>query len=60
MTPEQKALIEQHAAKVQFNAKLRRAWYEIARERGYRFDSFLGTASHGTIAVISHLRAHGV
>jgi hypothetical protein len=36
------------------------AWREIATERGYRFDQFLGTSSHGTIAIISYLRANGL
>lgn len=37
-----------------------RAWHSIATERSYRFDQFLGTASHGTIALVSHLRAKGL
>jgi hypothetical protein len=38
----------------------RAAWHSIAAERGYRHDVFLGTSSHGTIAIRSYLHANGM
>lgn len=38
----------------------RAAWRSIAAERGYRFDNFLNTSSHGVIALRSHLHLQGV
>jgi hypothetical protein len=45
---------------IRFDYLFRAAWVSIAKERGYRYDNFLGTSSHGTIAIRSHLFANGV
>lgn len=36
-----------------FDYLFRRAWFSVAKERGYVYDAFLGTASHITIARLS-------
>jgi hypothetical protein len=46
--------------RAQFNELFRNAWYSIAEERGWRRDVFLGTASHGTIALRSYLAVRGL
>lgn len=38
----------------------RAAWHSIAQERGYMIDAWLGTSSHGTIAIRSYLHANGM
>lgn len=61
MTPEQQQQMMQAAiSRQRFNSLVSQAWHEIATERKYRFDTFLGTTSRGTIAIISYLRANGL
>lgn len=61
MTPtEQQAMMQAAITRQRVNFLVSKAWHEIAEERGYRFDNFLGTTSRGTIAVISYLRANGL
>lgn len=61
MTPEKLAEMQQRQlAVLRFNYIFRAAWTSIAQERGYMVDMFLGTSSHGTIAIRSYLSANGV
>lgn len=50
----------QQLARMRFSYIFRAAWYSIAKERGYRFDQYLGTSSHWTIAVQHQLRSSGL
>lgn len=36
------------------------AWVSIAQERGYIYDTFMSTSSHGTIALRSYFHLLGV
>lgn len=38
----------------------RSAWVSIAKERGWLYDTLLGTSSHGTLCVRSYFSAQGV
>ena len=61
MSPEElQKMRERQIAMIRFDYLFRSAWYAIAQERGYRHDSYLGTASHGTLAIRSYLSANGV
>lgn len=61
MSPEElQAMRTKQINMIRFDYLFRSAFYSIAEERGYRFDSYLGTSSHGTIAIRSHLSANGV
>jgi hypothetical protein len=61
MSPEEfQRMRERQVAMIRFDYLFRSAWYSIARERGYRYDAFLASTSHGTIAIRSHLAANGV
>lgn len=60
MTPEQlEAQRAKQIATLRFDYLFRSAWVSIAREHGYMVDMFLGTSSHGTIAIRSYLSARG-
>lgn len=61
MTPEKfEELRRTQAARQYIKQLFDKAWLSIATERGYRVDMWLGTSSHGTIAIQSFLRANGV
>ncbi|GAB6995252.1 hypothetical protein JQ593_22580 [Bradyrhizobium viridifuturi] len=61
MSPEDKAKGRaMQIARMRFNYIFREAWVSIARERGWFFDAYLGTSSHGTIALRSYLSASGL
>jgi hypothetical protein len=61
MSPEElQAMRTKQIATIRFDYLFRSAWFSIAKERGYIYDAFLNTASHGTIAIRSHLSANGV
>jgi hypothetical protein len=61
MSPEElQGMRQRQLAVIRFDYLFRSAWYSIAEDHGYRYDAWLGTASHGTIAIRSHLFANGV
>jgi len=61
MSPEEmQHMRDKQIAMIRFDYLFRSAWHSIAKERGYLYDSYLNTSSHGTIAIRSHLSANGV
>lgn len=62
MSPEE--IIQKNRAKqmaiIRFDYLFRHAWRSVAEDHGWRYDAYLGTSSHGTIAIRSHLSANGV
>lgn len=62
MTPaeQQQAMMRAALNRQRMNFLVSTAWHSICEERGYVFDQFVGTASRGTIAIISYLRANGL
>lgn len=51
---------ERQIAKIRLDYLFSTAWRSIAVDRGYRYDAFLTTSSHGTLAIRQHLAANGV
>ena len=47
-------------ARTRFNFLFKAAFYSLAEERGWRVDRYLGTSSHGTIALQLYFRAKGL
>ncbi len=61
MTPEKlDELRRRQLVMMRFDYLFRSAWVSIAQERSYMTDMWLGTSSHGTIAIRSYLHANGV
>lgn len=61
MTPEKmQAMRAKQIAIQRFDYLFRHAWRSIAEDRRYIYDAYLGTSSHGTLAIRAHLSANGV
>lgn len=61
MTPERlEELQRQQLNKRRLDYLFREAWYSIAEQCGYYRDMWLGTSSHGTIAIRSRFSTFGV